>query len=258
MSLREVLQKELPGTPSVQVAAFLVVLGTAIDVFTTFVHERNDPNGYWRDDTPIGYFFYGFAAILLVQAMVVRTRAPRNDDSPDGSLTTAGPVADKSPVKLSKRERVKLPLPQFSTFLQLRKFSYLSAIFLFLMFVVMASLQLSKWPTYGIWVHVVGAHIHMGSPSVVTEPLLVQLKPGKAKRTREIYLNGARVTPQELQAELRARFRKQPDWLVYVEGDEKLAFSDVAEVMDIISAFHAEIVIVPPNRSVPAVVQGKR
>ena len=240
MFWRKLVDREFQRTPSVRLAAGLVMFGTLVDVLVTYFGNLEDPNryGYWRDETPFGHYLYFFAAVLLVRAFFA---APGKDQA--DPIASVGPVEGKSPVQISASRSAKLPLLPLSTLLSLPRFSYLLAVFLSLLFLIFSSLLMQAWPRYGIWVHVVGGHLLLKSPSISEQALVVQVRVGKKMGTTETYLNGVAVDRVELVDQLRERLKRRSDWVVYVQGDDALAFKDVAEVMDLISGLHAKIVM---------------
>jgi biopolymer transport protein ExbD len=70
----------------------------------------------------------------------------------------------------------------------------------------------------------------------------------KGDRTStKLFVDGAEVSPAELERALRAKLASRANWEVFVEGDDSVELAGPVYVIDIIHSLHAHAVILTPK-----------
>jgi biopolymer transport protein ExbD len=86
-----------------------------------------------------------------------------------------------------------------------------------------------------------------------TMPALVRIEDAGANVPPHLYLNSTPVLWSELASTLRNQLKLRPDWVVYIEADEHISWSDVVNAMDIIGGTNAKVVLLTTKTTkVPA------
>jgi hypothetical protein len=98
------------------------------------------------------------------------------------------------------------------------------------------------WPAWGIRVSV----LQVPSDSITGFSSLspmVRVADAGSRKQPMLYVNSKPVKWDELGDALTNELKLRPDWVVYVEADEEVRWSDVVAAMDIIRSRHARIVL---------------
>jgi biopolymer transport protein ExbD len=77
-----------------------------------------------------------------------------------------------------------------------------------------------------------------------TEPLIVRLKDAGAGREPIVYVGSTLTSWVELPGRLKDELSRRRDWVVYVEGDDDLAYQNVVNVIGMARGLHARVVLV--------------
>lgn len=150
------------------------------------------------------------------------------------SITQTEPVATHT-ANLGSRPLYRISgLPPFGLCASIVFFSVVTPLMIF-----------EGWHTgyKGIYVWLVGARIHGTNVSPAMQPLIVRID-----FQRRLYLNSQPCAVSELREQLLNQLSKRPDWVVYVDGDNDIPFSDVASIVDLIHDVHAKPVLLTSNR----------
>lgn len=75
------------------------------------------------------------------------------------------------------------------------------------------------------------------------EPIIVRID-----SQRRLYLNSRPCAVTYLRRRLLEQLSTRPDWVVYVDGDNDVPFSDVMWVVDLIHDLHAKPVLLTSDR----------
>ena len=120
--------------------------------------------------------------------------------------------------------------------------AYLYATTFFLLFLVVAPLQLSRFArSRGIPARLLRADVIQASMDQSTTGLLVFMD-----RSGNLYLNSKRETAAQLERALEKEFGLRADWSVYVEADPDLPYQTVVQAMDMVRTAHGKVIILTP------------
>ena len=79
---------------------------------------------------------------------------------------------------------------------------------------------------------------------ILPDPALVLLVKSSASNPKiELILNSKQVQLSELSAALRTEFTRRPDWVVYLDADPDISWSDVAQLIDIVEEENGKVIL---------------
>jgi biopolymer transport protein ExbD len=108
----------------------------------------------------------------------------------------------------------------------------IDCIFFLLMFFMLASTfktsEKEEKPQKELPVVLPAAQMSLERASAAPSPLAI----GVDKRGK-LYLNGDKVSVQELHARLKAVAAKNPNWPIRIDGDEQARYQDIVHVLDL-------------------------
>lgn len=82
-----------------------------------------------------------------------------------------------------------------------------------------------------------------------SEPIITSVVGTSASGQSVVYVNSKETPWNELSNTLRSQLKVRPRWIVYVAGEDKVPFADVANAIDVARGLRAEVVLltVTPN-----------
>jgi biopolymer transport protein ExbD len=78
-------------------------------------------------------------------------------------------------------------------------------------------------------------------------PIVIRLEDTGPASSPKLFLNSKPVSWGNLPGELKAELARCPEWVVYVEGDDNLAYQYVTSVIDIARGEHAKVILLTPK-----------
>jgi len=165
---------------------------------------------------------------------VVRLRLEKLENSRSSALLEATPRSYGFAQTLPLRRR----------FSRLPAFALIAAPVLGVLIPLFA-LILSPPTPVGLAVHITKIGVNDRDSS----PIIISVIATNGSGRPVLYVNSKETSWDELGNTLRSQLKLRQHWIVYVEGEEKVPFADVANVIDVARGLHAEVVIltVAPN-----------
>jgi len=99
-------------------------------------------------------------------------------------------------------------------------------------------------PSLGVWVHLLKPGQAPAMSDAWTEPLIVRLKDNGPGNRPTVYVNSKQVAWEDLGRKLEEELGRRKDWVVYVGGDDGLAWSNVTDVVDAARKYHAKVFLI--------------
>jgi hypothetical protein len=93
----------------------------------------------------------------------------------------------------------------------------------------------------GLWVHTVKPGAELVRSDSWTEPLIVRLRYAGSGRESIVYVNSTLTPWDELSQRLKEELSRRRDWVVYVEGDDDVAWGNVTQVIDVARGLNAKV-----------------
>jgi biopolymer transport protein ExbD len=59
----------------------------------------------------------------------------------------------------------------------------------------------------------------------------------------ERFLNGKHLLHSQLNTALQAEFSRRPDWVVYLDADPDISWSEVIQAIDMVQAVHGRVIL---------------
>jgi len=101
----------------------------------------------------------------------------------------------------------------------------------------------------GLWVHTVKPGAELAKSDSWTEPLIVRIKDAGPGLDPIVYVNSTPATWDELPQLLRTELSRRRDWVVYVEGDDAVAWENVTRAVDVARGLHAKVFLISEAES---------
>ena len=114
------------------------------------------------------------------------------------------------------------------------------AIFAIIMMMITPSPIIPK----GEWVHLLKAGELPAKSDSWTEPLIVTVKDNGAFQEPRLFMNSREVPWIDLDRKLKQELAPRKDWVVYVGGDDAIAYQYVADVVDAARGRGAKVVLI--------------
>ncbi len=118
--------------------------------------------------------------------------------------------------------------------------------FAFVVFVVIMNNGLG-YHSKGLWVHLLKPGETPKKSDPWTEPLIVRLEDGGPGHEPKLLVNAKQVSWDDLDLALRQELGRRRDWVVYVEGDDCIPWSNVTAVIDLARGDHAKVFLLTEN-----------
>jgi biopolymer transport protein ExbD len=95
----------------------------------------------------------------------------------------------------------------------------------------------------GLWVRLLKPNQIPTKPDAWTEPLIVRVKDDGAGREPKRFVNSKQITWDDLNRVLKQELAPRRDWVVYVSGDDEIAYVNVATVIDAARSRGAKVIL---------------
>jgi biopolymer transport protein ExbD len=156
-------------------------------------------------------------------------------------------IAGAKGIGWSGRFAETLPLrPRFTGF---RSFGLVGGLTWGFLAVAMIVVTREERRTIGLWVHVLKPGVVPEKTDSWTEPLIVRIKDAGPGREPIVYVGSTPTTWDEFSGRLKEELSRRREWVVYVSGDDGVAWANVTQAIDIARALHAKVVLMTPDRS---------
>src|SRR5579864_2557171 len=96
----------------------------------------------------------------------------------------------------------------------------------------------------GMWVHLLKPEQVPQSGDKWAEPILVLLKDEGVGHRPKLYVNSKQINWEDLDHSLKEELGQRREWVVYVGGDDRLAWSNVTDVVDAARKYHAQVCLI--------------
>jgi len=96
----------------------------------------------------------------------------------------------------------------------------------------------------GLWVHLLRPDAVIQESDAWTEPLIVRVNDAGPGERPDLYVNSRRVAWEDLDRVLKQELGRRKEWVVYVAGDDDVAFEYVAEVIDLARGDQAKVFLI--------------
>ncbi len=171
--------------------------------------------------------------VLVFLPAIERIHSGKTESIPIGSATNA----------VQYRWAAKLPLrPVFSA---LPSFGLYAAIFYAVLALLMILITFGFQVTRrGLWVHLLKQGQVVQKSDAWTESVIVMVKDAGPGQEPTLLLNSKRVSWNDFRLALKHELARRKDWIVYVGGDDCLAYVNVANVIDIARGYGAKVFLV--------------
>jgi biopolymer transport protein ExbD len=122
-----------------------------------------------------------------------------------------------------------------------------------MVFAILAILMMMLTATFqrmpiGLWVHALKPGALPAKPDAWTEPMIVLVTDAGPGKEPVLSINSKAVAWDDLAGALKHELSRRREWTVYVEGDDCVAWANVANVIDIARSDGTKVFLVPqPN-----------
>ena len=122
-------------------------------------------------------------------------------------------------------------------------------VFAILAFLMMMLTGAFQYQSKGLWVRLLKPGAAPAKPDAWTEPVIVLVKDAGPAQEPGLYVNSRVVAWDDLAGALKRELSSRREWAVYVEGDDCVAWANVANVIDIARSDGAKVYLFPqPDR----------
>ncbi len=186
-------------------------------------------------DLAFGYLLAVVGVTVLIAPAVIRIAQTY---APDASMKMGEGLAHES-VELRRQRRTrKLPLRRPIS--GLPGFGLLAGIFFALVAIVMMITTVAfVHARQGLWVHLLKWEAVPQNSDQWTEPLVVRAKGGRPGQRPKLSVNSKLVAWEDFDDVLRQELSRRREWVVYVGGDDTVAWQDVVNLIDVARKDHA-------------------
>jgi biopolymer transport protein ExbD len=153
-------------------------------------------------------------------------------------------ITDCETVGQSFQWAQKLPLKRAIS--GLPTFGLIGGMTLALLAIMMFMMVMPSIPV-GLEVHLLKPGAGPSKSDAWTEPLVIWVADAGPSKPPNLYLNSKLVPWDELDHTLKEELGRRRDWVVYVGGDDVLAWQYVATVIDVCRGYHAKVFLVTGN-----------
>jgi biopolymer transport protein ExbD len=102
---------------------------------------------------------------------------------------------------------------------------------------------LGPYPHKGLYVQVLKPGPFAAAKDQLTQPVVVQLVDAGPGQLPNLYVNSKATSWDRLGSDLKNELKLRPGWVVYVEADPDLPWSDAVSVIDVAKGLHAKVVL---------------
>lgn len=106
---------------------------------------------------------------------------------------------------------------------------------------VMMMMILGPVTPKGLWVHLLKPGQVPAKSDQWTKPLIVRLEDAGPGKEPKVFVNSEQVRWDALPGALKRNLSLRREWTVYVQGDDSIAYVNVANVVDTARALHARV-----------------
>lgn len=106
---------------------------------------------------------------------------------------------------------------------------------------VMMMMLLGPVTPKGLWVHLLKPGQVPAKSDQWTQPLIVRLEDAGPGREPKMFVNSKQVGWDGLAPVIKSELSRQSEWTLYVEGDDCIAWANVAAVVDTARGLHAKV-----------------
>ena len=111
---------------------------------------------------------------------------------------------------------------------------------MFAIFAMIMMMLTAPIPPKGLWVHLLKPGVTPAKSDVI-EPLVVRVEAGGLGQQPNLYVNSKQVAWEDLGRVLKQELSLRRDWIVYVEGDDAVAWGNITTVIDVARRYHAKV-----------------
>lgn len=108
-----------------------------------------------------------------------------------------------------------------------------------------------RYTPRGLWVHLLKPGAVPVKPDAWTKPVIVVVSDAGPGREPDLSINAMKITWDDLASALRHELSQRREWTLYVEGDDCVAWANVADVIDIARRDGAKVFLAPQPNSKP-------
>lgn len=173
--------------------------------------------------------YVGFCSLVFVPA--VRALVPREAPIGVAALSTAS-----QNFQWAQRLPLRRPISGLPGFGLVGGFIY--AIMAMVMMVLTAPVT-----STGVWVHLLKQGASPDKADAWTEAVVVHVRDAGAGRSPDLYVNSTPVAWEDLDRALKQKLAARREWVVYVDGDERVAWQNVVRVIDVAHGLQAKVVL---------------
>jgi biopolymer transport protein ExbD/TolR len=139
----------------------------------------------------------------------------------------------------------KLPLKQ--PFSGLPAFGLLATLTILVVVIPLWVMQSSHRMPRGLYVGILkpGPLATESGPRI--EPIVVRIAYAGIGAQPQVYVNLKLVSWDRLGSALKGELKLRPDWVVYLQADNRVAWADAVNAMDIAKGMHAKVVLLTPK-----------
>jgi biopolymer transport protein ExbD len=116
--------------------------------------------------------------------------------------------------------------------------------FMFAIFAMLMMMLVSPLTPKGLWVHLLKPGAVPTAGDAWTEPIMVRVEAAGQGQPPNLYVNSKPVAWQDLDRVLKQQLSLRREWTVYVNGDDTVGWSNVANVIDAARGYHAKVYLV--------------
>lgn len=129
-------------------------------------------------------------------------------------------------------------------------FGAVGAIFYALIAMVMMTTTVaSVYTSQGLWVRLLTRGAALQGSDPWAEPLVVLAKGGGTARSPDLYVNSKLVAWEDFDRVLKQELSRRREWVVYVGGDDSVAWQDVVSLIDLARRDQATVYLVTEPQS---------
>jgi biopolymer transport protein ExbD len=217
----------------------LVIAGLSL-LFDTYTFLRTNWSPlhvpmFAPTELALGYSLAVVGVAVLLAPVVIRLA---DSCAPDASLKMGEGIAHES-VELRRQRRArKLPLRRPIS--GLPGFGLVGGISYALIAIVMMMMTSAfVYTPQGVWVRLLKRGAVPQNSDPWTEPLVVLAKDSGLGQRPNLYVNSKLVAWEDFDHVLKQELSRRREWVVYVGGDDTVAWQDVVNLIDVARRDHA-------------------
>ena len=176
----------------------------------------------------LGYSLVAVGAAVLLVPVVIRVG---DSCAPDASVKMGERLAHES-VEL-RRQRCGRKLTLRRPISGLPGFGIVGGMIYALIAIVMMIMTVAfVYTPQGLWVHLLKPGAVPQNSGPYTDPLVILAKDGGPGQRPKLYVNSKLVSREDFDYVLKQELSRRREWIVYVGGDDAVAWQDVVSLID--------------------------